>query len=214
MQPEDILGYWFGHEADDESYLTQKYLQEHFRLWWGKQPETDQYIRDHFGDFVARVGKNEFDSWAETPRGRLALIVALDQFTRNMNRTNPKAFEFDAKAVQLTLDGLKKGHDRTLRPIERVFFYLPLEHSEEKEMQTLCLKCMDQLVKDDPRLEQRFATILECATLHNELIQKYGRYPHRNKILGRISSEEEKSFLRNPGNEAFRKHGLAPPPEA
>src|SRR5690606_32287203 len=137
----------------------------------------------------------------ETPQGRLALIILLDQFPRNMYRETPQAFAFDAKARALTLEGLQAGDDQALRPIERVFFYLPLEHAEDLALQHRCVELFETLAASLPEETRKsFDGFTDFARKHRVIVERFGRFPHRNAILGRESTDEEIAFLRTPGS--------------
>ena len=139
--------------------------------------------------------------WLAEPRGRLALIILTDQFPRNIYRDSPLAFSFDTKALAWSLHGIEQGHDQLLQPIERAFFYLPLEHSERLEHQEQSVHMFGELV---PLVsaEQReiFEHYLSVAILHRDIIARFGRFPHRNRILSRSSTAEELYFLSQPGS--------------
>jgi uncharacterized protein (DUF924 family) len=185
--PDTILMFWFGSNAD---------AAERSRLWWGKHPETDKLIGERFASSLRKAADGELDDWAATPGGRLALILLTDQFSRNMYRDTPNAFAFDAIALRCCKEGLLEDVDKLLRPIERVFFYLPLEHSEslkDQERSVALLQALAQEAKPD------FAGFLDYAIRHRAVIARFGRFPHRNRILGRTSTEQEAAFLKEPG---------------
>jgi len=143
----------------------------------------------------------ELTSWGETPHGELARIILLDQFPRNIYREQPRAFAYDMQALSWTLEGLAKQSDQQLRPVERVFFYLPLEHAEDLGHQETSVKLFRELVEAVPQ-EQRntFAGFFDFAVRHHDIIDRFGRFPHRNVILGRESTSEEEEFLTQPGS--------------
>jgi len=129
------------------------------------------------------------------------LILLTDQFPRNMYRDSPQAFAYDAKALAWCLEGLKQQFDRHLRPIERVFFYLPLEHAESLEHQERSVEKFRELLDEaDERRKNVFAEYLDLAVRHRNIIARFGRFPHRNRILGRESTGEELAFLKEPGS--------------
>ena len=140
------------------------------------------------------------DGWTDTPRGRLALILLVDQFSRNLFRGDARAFEHDPLARRWTLDGIRAGDDRSLRVIERVFFYLPLEHSESLDDQRLAVQLFANLRDEAPAaLLGNFAGFLDYAQRHHDVIARFGRFPHRNAVLGRRSTAEEAAYLAQPG---------------
>lgn len=193
---DDVLGFWFGSGVDDAAVAAEK-----AGLWWDKSSEVDRVCTERFGDDLALAADGGLDDWAERARGRLALIVLLDQLSRNIHRQTPAAFAQDAAARRLCHDGLGLGHDRALRCVERVFFYMPLEHSELLADQKLSVKCYQSLLAaagDDFREVCRGNLDYACRHLH--IIERFGRFPHRNAILGRTSTREEADFLEEPGS--------------
>ena len=193
---ETILDYWFGSSADASEISKEKR-----RLWWDADPAIDADIRARFVDFVEAAGRNELAEWAETPRGLLALILLTDQFPRNIFRNTPLAFAFDAAALAYCKHGIVRGFDLQLRPIERVFHYLPLEHSEALGDQDESVRLFSELAQlAPPGQKELFAGYQTYAERHREIIARFGRFCHRNKILDRPSRPEEEEFLRQPGS--------------
>ena len=138
-----------------------------------------------------------------TPRGSLALIILLDQFSRNIYRDTADAFSQDKLALNIALSGIDKGLELKLHPFERIFYYMPLMHSEDPEIQDLSIECFVRLENEfpePPELNEKLRGSREYAEKHARIIGRFGRYPHRNKILGRESTEEEKLFLTGPGS--------------
>jgi uncharacterized protein (DUF924 family) len=196
IDSETILTYWFGTDPDGAALAKDR-----ADLWWSKNTEIDREIRERFETSVRLAGKGMLSSWRAEPRGRLALIILTDQFPRNIYRDSPRAFAFDAGALELSLDGIARDADRLLRPIERVFFYLPLEHSERLEDQERSVRKFTELIQM-AGVEQReiFESYLNFAILHRDIVARFGRFPHRNTILGRPSTPEELYFLSQPGS--------------
>ena len=196
MKIECILDFWFGVNLDDAVVA-----KEQAELWWSKNRETDEKMRRRFEESVRAAAAGELNEWRATARGRLALIILTDQFPRNIYRDMARAFACDSKALAWCLDGLDGRIDRKLRPIERVFFYLPLEHAESREHQAKAVECFTELVASVP-MEQRstFEEYLDFAIRHRDIIDRFGRFPHRNSILGRESTAEELAFLTEPGS--------------
>jgi uncharacterized protein (DUF924 family) len=196
MKIHTVLDFWFGANPDDAAAA-----KEQAALWWSKNKAIDDEIRRRFGDQVRAAANGALDDWLATARGRLASIILLDQFPRNIYRDTARAFSYDAKALAISLEGLEQGMDKELRPIERVFFYLPLEHSEFLAHQERSVKCFGDLVASVPAEQKRiFAEYLDYAMRHRDTIARFGRFPHRNKILGRESTAEESAFLTEPGS--------------
>lgn len=199
MEIEQVLQFWFGQSINNATASTQAHL------WWRKRPEVDQQIREDFEDGLRGLVQGEYGDWLHTARGRLAAIIVLDQFSRNMYRDKPQAFAQDALALQWCLEGLEEKVDLQLEPIERVFFYLPLEHSEELRMQDLaCHKFADLLdqvsATETASSDNTYQDFYQFAERHRDVIQQFGRFPHRNGILGRPSTKAEQQYLDTPGS--------------
>lgn len=196
MTPDDVLKFWFPSDPKRAN-----------ALWWGKDEATDREIRDRFEDARNRAKAGELDDWAETARGRMALVILLDQMSRNMFRGDPETYAADDKAVSLVLSGLDRGHDRELPYTQRLFFYLPLEHAESLELQERCVnltKVLAAEVAADPGADEgdhsKFASYVDYAIRHRDIVARFGRFPHRNAVLGRESTPEELAFLEQPGS--------------
>lgn len=159
--------------------------------WFKKDLEMDRVIIARFADLHAQVAQCECYAWRETPHGRLAEIIVLDQFSRNMYRDNARAFGYDALALALAQEAVAAGADGELSPAERSFLYMPYMHSESKAIHALALSLFDQ-----PGLENN----LDFEIRHKAIIDRFGRYPHRNAVLGRASTDEEIAFLKQPGS--------------
>src|SRR5699024_5600759 len=137
--------------------------------------------------------------WQRCPHTRLALILVLDQLSRHLFRDQPEAFAHDRRALELSLQGQTRGQDRALRPIERVFFYLPMEHAESLPLQDLSVRRFEHLLAEVPAAQKPpFQSLLEYARRHRDIIARFHRFPHRNSILGRQSSAAEEAFLKEP----------------
>jgi uncharacterized protein (DUF924 family) len=196
VTPAEILEYWFG--PLDEHGLT---VLDKSPLWWQKNPETDAEIRARFEPTAQAAARGELHDWAETPAGCTALIVALDQFPRNMYRDTPAAFAADPLALAVSTEGIARNHDLALPLVYRVFFYLPLEHAEDRQIQAQSVGHFVQLLEQaPPPARKAAATYLDFAKRHQVIIDRFGRFPHRNQILGRRSTEEELAFLEEPGS--------------
>jgi uncharacterized protein (DUF924 family) len=200
--PETIHAFWFGATADRDSDTT--IIARQSALWWKKQPEADAEIRMRFAPLVARAALGELDGWlggSSGMHGRLALILLTDQFPRNIWRGQAAAFAFDVLALRWSKETIARGLDRDARPIERVFLYLPLEHSEDLADQREAVRLFDALAGEvAPEARSAFAGYLDYARRHLEIIERFGRFPHRNAALGRETSAEEAAFLRQPGS--------------
>jgi uncharacterized protein (DUF924 family) len=188
---EQILDFWFG-----DSLTRTAGLSDHVARWFRGGPELDRTIASRFGADIERAGQGQLDCWTATPRGRLALILLLDQFTRNAWRGSAGAYRLDARAVSLCREGLKSGADRALAPLEREFFYMPLLHSERLEDQELGLACFERLLAEAPTaLAPHFREAVATAWRYRAIIGRFRRFPHRNAVLGRQPTVAERLFL-------------------
>lgn len=169
-------------------------------LWFGSDSpamrQRDELIRQTFSDLLERAAQGELAGWADSPRRRLSLIILLDQFPRQIHRGTARAFEYDTQALGLTLSGMQSAADAALNVVERIFFYMPLQHAEATEVQDESVAAFTRLVGEAPlELRATFEDALESAVAHRELIRRFGRFPHRNRILGRDSTPEEGAWL-------------------
>jgi uncharacterized protein (DUF924 family) len=187
--------YWFGGVADHESGQRQA------KLWWSKDAALDAELTERFASLVTAARSGQLEQWNDSARERLALILLTDQLPRNIFRGTPAAFASDPVARQLCLAGLDRGDDKALKPIERVFFYLPLEHSELMQDQDQAVKLFTALFQAVPQpVMEQYRGFLTYALRHRHVIERFGRFPHRNAILGRQSTPEETAFLAEPGS--------------
>jgi uncharacterized protein (DUF924 family) len=193
---DDIHRFWFGTATSDAAIAKAQAA-----LWWEKSAAVDADMRERFQALVEAVGCGAHRDWAETARGALALILLTDQFPRNIFRETPRAFAFDAQALEFACTLFARGLDRQLRPIERVFCYLPFEHSEALADQDRAVELFKQLWSEvAPAEKAPFANYLDFAERHRQVVERFGRFPHRNRILGRASTALEQAFLRGPGS--------------
>jgi uncharacterized protein (DUF924 family) len=193
---DSILHYWFGNSADDAEVVREKTV-----LWWKKNPEVDEEIRRRFEAMLESEIKGELASWGNSPRGQLARMLLLDQFPRNMYRGTARAFAYDEQARRLARQALDQGVDRKLRPVERVFIYLPFEHSEDVQDQATGVQLFEALLEEVPAtVKQPFQNFLDFAKKHKEIVDNFKRFPHRNPLLGRESTPQELEFLKRPGS--------------
>lgn len=188
MNPADVLEFWFGAPGSAEHGSLRK-------CWFEKDPAFDAEIRRRFLALVDEAAAGRLDDWADRPEGLLALIVLLDQFPRNLFRDAPRAFATDAQALALAQQALAQGVDAQLMPVARAFIYLPFEHSEDLAMQDRAVALFAALAQHG----EAFASYLDYAERHRDVIRRFGRFPHRNAILGRASTPEEIAFLARPG---------------
>ncbi len=185
---EAIHAFWFG-ELDAEGLCTS----DRNKRWFGADEETDAFCRGQFGEHLERALKGQLDYWADSDRGLVALVVLLDQFSRNIYRGTAQAFAGDSRALALARDAIDSADHLHLPAIHRVFLYLPLEHCEDLETQDRCVALFRALEvsMDDPQ----FAGFTRYAVAHREVIAQFGRFPHRNALLGRNSSPEELAYM-------------------
>ncbi len=183
-----ILEFWFGKPGDTDYGQARE-------MWFRKDAAADAAIRDAFGEQVAIALAGGFGEWCATAPGALARVLLLDQFTRNMFRDTPRAFAGDARALATAQDAVARGLDQALDAHGRWFVYMPFEHAEDADMQRESLRLFSALAQemDDP-------SPLEWARKHAEVIFRFGRYPHRNAILGRESTAAEIEYLSQPGS--------------
>ncbi len=188
---EKILEFWFGTFPDAWTGDESKY-----DMWFRNGAAYDAEIFSRFGADYYRAVDGALDNWPESPRGRLALIVLLDQFSRHIHRGTAESFAQDKKSQHLSIEGISAGDDLNLHPVERSFFYLPLEHAEDMELQNLSVEAFRQLIQDVPEQYRKpFEGSLEWAEKHRYVIEKFGRFPELNEILVRESSPEEVAFI-------------------
>jgi len=190
---EKILEYWFGGFPDAYSADLTRY-----KMWFEEGHKYDQEIFINFGSVYQQAVEGELEHWLDMPRGRLAIIILLDQFSRHIHRGYPESFAQDEKAQMICIEGIGAGDDMQLHPIERSFFYLPLEHAENIERQRLSVQAYMQLHADVPESHQQpYRDMLEYAMKHHYVIETFGRFPELNEILGRESKPEELAFIEN-----------------
>ncbi len=196
QSPGDVLNFWF----DDVAVSPEK-LRDRNNFWWNGSEETDRLIASRGLKLLARLASGQAHIWTERgPAERLASIIALDQFTRSIFRDTPYAFENDALALELCKTGLSLDEDKVLSPIKRYFFYMPLMHSENIDDQNTCVTLFENLLEDaDDASSDTIQNALNFAIKHRDVIAQYGRFPHRNKALGRTSSQAETEYLSRPG---------------
>ena len=199
--PSEIIEFWFEGVEDPDTFDKTK---NPFRKWFAKNELFDEEIRDRFEEDLVRAAGGEMDSWAESPGGRLALILMFDQFSRNMYRGTSQAFATDPLALDLSERSVKDGFDRQLSLLKRTFIYLPFSHSENLKHQNEHLRLLEELIADSrkqfPHNVAYFEYHLPFARRHREIIERFGRFPHRNAALNRTSTPQEMEFLKSPNS--------------
>lgn len=190
-----VLSFWFR-----ERELSAPQIDRRMDTWFGRDEIFDLEIRKEFANDVERASRGELDHWSHKSRGRLALILLLDQFRRNIYRGTAKAYAKDKAALKLCVEGAIAKTDKGLAPIERVFFYMPLQHAESRKVQDRSVALYNKLAAAvSPSYRETFATIAQFAELHRDIIERFGRFPHRNKALGRENTPEEDEYLAGDG---------------
>jgi len=187
---DEILSFWFGEPQDSEAYY-----KERLSVWFTPKPDFDQEIKNRFEADYQLAAERALADWQATPRGSLALVLLLDQFPRNMFRGDRRAFATDSLALEVAEPIIREGFDVGLLPVERLFVYLPFMHSENLEHQRQSVALFRKLAQECDYLDVR-----SSALRHMETIERFGRYPHRNAILGRVSTPEEREFLKQSGS--------------
>jgi len=186
-----ILDFWF---SDIE--LDSPQLDSRMDRWFGANDEVDEQIRREFGELIERATTGQLDDWTTTPRGRLALIILLDQFCRNVYRGTAQAFAHDKTALKLMIKGTMAGDHKQLSAVERMFFFMPLQHAESLKIQEKSVKIFNALAKIVPgTLHETFLMTAQFAELHRDIVAEFGRFPHRNDVLGRPNSSAETTYL-------------------
>ncbi len=195
-QPDDVLNYWFGEIAEDDTVSAEKKS-----LWFTKRDETDEEIRRRFGQDVERALAGKLHGWRKTPAGTLALVLLLDQFTRNIFRDTPRAFAGDPQALEISLAAWDAGMVGNMRSMEQVFLSVPLEHAEDLTIQERSVAVIARILEQaPPALRETLESNHQYAVAHRDIVARFGRFPHRNAILGRPSTPEEVEFLTQPGS--------------
>ncbi len=186
--PEEILDFWFGREGE-EGY------GEFREAWFTKDPDFDREIRDRFETVYEEAAAGRLGLWKNEARSCLALILVLDQFPRNMYRGDARMYATDEEALAAARHAVEHAFDRELLPFQRLFVYLPFEHSENLEDQRLSVELFRGLAT-----EMGSDDLLVYSVRHMEIVERFGRFPHRNEILGRTTTPEEAEFLKGPNS--------------
>lgn len=185
-EADEVLAFWFGRE-DEPGY------GEFREAWFRKDPEFDQQVQERFGPLYERAAAGELDGWREEARSCLALVICLDQFPRNMFRGDGRTHATDDKALETARYALERALDRELPPFQRVFVYMPFMHSESVEDQRRSVELFGRLAERPGAPD-----LTSYAVGHMEIVERFGRFPHRNVILGRETTPEEAEFLQGP----------------
>jgi uncharacterized protein (DUF924 family) len=195
-QIDAVLDFWLGFDESDPSALERQH-----KLWFSSGSAFDRKIASKFAGLFTAATNNRLTAWETSSRGRLALIIVIDQFSRNLRRGHADAFGHDDKAQSLCLEGITIRMDQELSALQRVFFYMPLQHAESIELQQQSVEKFEALIGQDvpQHFRDAFEGFADYARLHRDIIAKFGRFPHRNAILGRTSSPAELEYLASGG---------------
>lgn len=194
--PDEVLQFWFADSCESPELAE---LRDSF--WFSVDPAVDQIIWTAYGDLVVDAGGAHYAHWAETARGRLALIIVLDQFPRNIFRGTSEAYRYDAAALALASEGVKMGHLAGLAVPQQAFFLMPYQHSEDIVVQRAGLELMQGMVDEAPENWRHCASgYCDYARMQHDIVASYGRFPHRNAIVGRKSTEAETRYLDEGGH--------------
>ena len=193
--PKDVTTFWFR-----DATRSPEALERRGAVWFGAEPAFDRECATRFAASLEDAARGVLDDWTGTPQGLLALVILLDQMPRNIHRGSPAAFAHDVQAAAHCIAGIESGQDRSLHPVERVFLYMPLQHAEDLGLQRRSVERFESLAAEvDDAWRGRFAENAHYARLHHDIVERFGRFPHRNRILGRESTEEELRYLADGG---------------
>lgn len=191
LRIDKVLSFWFMEEQ-----LSAPQIDKRMDIWFGEDAVFDHECKKEFVDDVTMASEGKLDHWAHRSTGRLALILLLDQFRRNIYRNTAAAFEKDRAALKLCVEGAMQKKDKGLTAIQKAFFYMPLQHAESRKVQAKSVDLYQRLATTvSPTYRETFETIAQFAELHRDIIEVFGRFPHRNKLLGRENTPEEEEFL-------------------
>ena len=201
LQPNDaekLLEFWFADATQSPGRASAR-----SEMWFGDSPVFDRECRMRYGVLLEGAGRGVLDAWRTTPRPALALVVLLDQIPRNIFRGSARMFQFDAHALECAVTACDAGFTAELHPVEASFLYLPFEHAEDLAMQDRGVAGLETLVAAaPPGFREILAGFADYARRHREVIRRFGRFPHRNAVLGRASTLDEQAYLRG-GGETF-----------
>jgi uncharacterized protein (DUF924 family) len=186
-----VLNFWFSDIERDSPRVDSR-----MDRWFSNDPALDQQIRDEFLPLVEQASSGDLMHWADSPHGRLALIILLDQFRRNIYRGSAEAYSRDKLALKLCIEGTMNNAYKSLTPFQRLFFFMPLQHSESLKVQEKSVGIYEALAQSvSETLQETFQTTAHFAELHHDIIEQFGRFPHRNKALSRENTPDEENYL-------------------
>lgn len=186
----DLIETWFAATLDDPNSIPDR-----LDWWFSADEERDAALAERFGEMVEQCEQGRLYRWLGDPEGRLALILALDQLPRNLFRGTPRAFAYDPYTAALSLASAHTGEDRKLKPVQRAFAYMPLQHFEDLQAQETGVALYERLADDNPEMPAFRESFVQFARLHRDIIARFGRFPHRNEILNRENTAEEAAYL-------------------
>jgi uncharacterized protein (DUF924 family) len=188
---EDVLEFWFADAAMGPEAIARRN-----RVWFTGGAPFDRACTERFAATLEAAVNGELDHWQESPRGRLALILVLDQLSRNIHRRTAAAYQQDGRALAACRKGIELGHDLELSAIERRFFYMPMEHAEDRDVQARSVQHFEALAGEAPEeSRESLEAAADHARRHRDIVEKFGRFPHRNAVLGRDSTADEEAYL-------------------
>ena len=186
----ELISHWFAQTLDEPATITGR-----MGWWFSADEKRDQVMADRFSGLVEECAAGHHYHWLDDPEGRLAMILALDQLPRNLFRGTPRAFSNDSYTAALCLAAAHTGQDKALKPIQRAFLYMPLQHFEDLQAQEAGVQLYERLAEENPEWPVFAEGFTAFARLHRDIIARFGRFPHRNKILNRDSTPEEAEYL-------------------
>jgi len=186
----ELISHWFAQTLDEPATITGR-----MGWWFSADEKRDQVMADRFSGLVEECAAGHHYHWLDDPEGRLAMILALDQLPRNLFRGTPRAFSNDSYTAALCLAAAHTGQDKALKPIQRAFLYMPLQHFEDLQAQEAGVQLYERLAEENPEWPVFAEGFTAFARLHRDIIARFGRFPHRNKILNRDSTAEETEYL-------------------
>lgn len=190
--PREIIDFWLGDATSDPAAANAR-----TKIWYGARSTVDRQVQEQFGDALALAEQGNLNEWLHHSEGALALVILLDQFSRNLYRRTGDAFRNDNKALEIARSAVEQGLDKELPWIGRVFLYHPFHHAESLEAQDQGVQLFEEVYRDaPPEWAEQLKTFVDYARGHRDIVCRFGRFPHRNEVLGRISTTEETEYLK------------------